>query len=367
MREFLKEYDIVLTTTGPVFIGSGKEIGKKEYVTISKGRIGVTDIERLYNKLAKIGKARQFEEFLLKNRRDDLTSWLRNENIDKKILEDCLKYELDCREAVIDRGTRPQLMEFVKDAYGVPYIPGSSLKGMLRTILLCSDIIDSPQKYMSQKSDIQMGVNSRNDLKKNATSVEQVTFRTMHRENVKREGDAVNDWMQGFRVSDSQPLSKESLVLCQKVELHSDGNEKRLPMLLECIKPDVKIRFTLTVDTEICKLDDKKIMKAVEIFADNYYNNFACGFKDTDRPEADSVLLGGGAGFISKTIIYPMYGKKKGLEVTRNLLMNRTPKIHKHDMDSKYGVSPHILKCTRLDGKLMKVGLCKISILPRGL
>ena len=39
-----------------------------------------------------------------------------------------------------------QIISFIKDAYGKPYIPGSSIKGMLRTILLCYDILNNKNK-----------------------------------------------------------------------------------------------------------------------------------------------------------------------------------------------------------------------------
>lgn len=38
-------------------------------------------------------------------------------------------------------------MTCVTDPYGNPYIPGSSLKGMLRTILLSKDIDQDQIKY----------------------------------------------------------------------------------------------------------------------------------------------------------------------------------------------------------------------------
>ena len=53
MNKYLKSYQIVMHTVGPVFVGSGREIGKKEYVFINRRKIGVTNIQLLYQELKK--------------------------------------------------------------------------------------------------------------------------------------------------------------------------------------------------------------------------------------------------------------------------------------------------------------------------
>ena len=45
-------------------------------------------------------------------------------------------------------------MTCVTDPYGNPYVPGSSLKGMLRTILLSKDIAQDQIKYKRDQSQI---------------------------------------------------------------------------------------------------------------------------------------------------------------------------------------------------------------------
>ena len=75
MRDYLKKYDAKLIVTGPVFIGSGKEISKKEYIFMPGRKIGVVDIGRLSVYTKKKGLQRQFEEFLLNENRLDLKNW----------------------------------------------------------------------------------------------------------------------------------------------------------------------------------------------------------------------------------------------------------------------------------------------------
>ena len=373
MEECLKTYQVVMRTVGPLFIGSGREINKKEYLFLNgKKQVAIPDIQKLYFELSKRRKAEAFEEYLLSKGNLSLTDWLFRQKINANDLKALIRYKLDCGDAVIDKGAnRLQIMECMKDAYGMPYVPGSSLKGMFRTILLGADIRKSPDKYRKEKSDMwesASGIkksNRNNFLKNEIMGVEGRAFRTLERPKTKPQ-DAVNDFMQGFIVSDSELLSTEDLVLCQKIDRHTDGGEKALPLLRECIKPDTQICFSITIDTTVCQLSDALIMDAVKCFMTDYYNLFFRFFQGMDIPKTNYVICGGGSGFVSKTIIYPMYRKEKGVEFAQKVFnCTLPPKInqqHRHDKDKDYGVSPHTIKCTRYQGRLLPMGVCKIKI-----
>jgi CRISPR-associated protein Csm5 len=370
MNGYLKQYRIVLRTVGPVFVGNGREIAKKEYIFGTRNKVLIPDIQKLYCMMQKRGKAAAFESYLLSGGREDLTTWLRRQDIKSSELKSIVKYELDCTDAVLEKGKTLQILEHMKDPYGAPYIPGTSLKGMFRTIFLCEDIMKNPQKYQREKEAMERELRENNKyqrtnrntfLKKNIGNIEAINYRTLKNNEEKRK-DAVNDWMQGFIVSDSEALSVNDLVLCQKVERHKDGTESTLPLLRECIKPDTQIKFTITIDTSVCDYDVKKIADAVRASIENHYRNFQKEFRGMDIPKTNYLYLGGGSGFVSKTMVYSMYGKQKGIDLTQ-IIFDKTnvPRIHKHFKDKEYGVSPHILKCTRYQGATLQMGLCKIE------
>ena len=154
----------------------------------------------------------------------------------------------------------------------------------------------------------------------------------------------------------------EDLVLCQKVDLHAKGIERGLPILRECIKPDTRIDFTITVDSEVCPLTEEKIFCAVKDFIGSYYKNFSSAFTGIRAPGEKDVFLGGGCGFVSKTVLYPLLGKPQGLEMAQKVFANTgVPANHKHAYDREYGASPHTLKCTKYHGKNFQMGLCRIE------
>ena len=45
----------------------------------------------------------------------------------------------------------------------------------------------------------------------------------------------------------------------------------------------------------------------------------------------------------------------------------KVPREHKHEKDLLYGVSPHILKCTRYQGKEYMMGQCEMTLHPKEL
>lgn len=366
MNQYLKSYQVVMRTVGPVFIGSGREIGKKEYMFLNRKLVGIPDIQRLYAELKKRKREGAFEEYLLGTGYMSLQQWLEKQRINVTDLDAVMKYKLECGDAVLDRGAnRLQILECVKDPYGMPYIPGSSLKGMLRTILLAAELIQESGKYQGHKKTICQHVNERASrqayLRRDIAAIEGTAFRTLNRPKTKPQ-DAVNDILQGFVISDSESLSTDDLVLCQKIDIHTDKREKPLPILRECIKPNTEIRFTITMDTSICNLSEQKLREAIKIFMNSYRDHFVSAFRGMDMPKEDEVLCGGGCGFVSKTMIYPLYGKKEGIELVKRIFENtRVPRNHKHDRDAEYGAAPHTIKCTRYHGKLYQMGVCRVE------
>ena len=366
MSRDLRTYKITLTVNGPLYIGSGKEIGKKEYIFLSNNELGIMDIGKLYAKLLKKGLAPEFEKYMLQEDRRSLEQWLSTHRFQKSDVQECLKYKVKYGKLSVERGKRLEVREFVKDPYGMPYIPGSSLKGMLRTLFLATDIIRNPQKYQRDKEAFSKDLASYSSNgkypAKGMRNIEAKRFNLLTRDE-KEMHSAVNDIMSGMVVSDSYPLSTADLVLCQRIERKVDGTEKKLNVLRECIKPGSKISFDLTIDESLCAVNAGSIKDAVREFAGMYNDCFVCKFRGTDRIRDNMVCLGGGVGFLSKTVIYPMYGEKEGVRKTQEIFdKTKVPRMHKHFQDIKLGVSPHIMKCAEYNGKSIPMGICTIEI-----
>lgn len=368
MKNVIEHHTIQLTVQGPVFVGSGKEFSKKEYVFLNQNsRIAILNVPKFYQFVRGKGLSNAFEDFLLRDTRTDLLHWLSDNRLSPKDVEDCFCYRLPVGDTVLQRGTAAHIMEFVKDPYGLPYIPGSSLKGMLRTILLSARIMEDRERFSTEKQVLDNRIRERENrnryLKQETKAIEDRAFHTLDRKDTQT-GDAVNDIFSGLVISDSAPLSVSDLILCQKVEMHPDGTESRLNLLRECLRPGTKVTFEMTMDTSVCDISVREIERAVVMFYKQYERAFLRAFSVSPRVEVNTVFLGGGAGYVSKTVTYPLFGAKDGVRKTKDIFAHSGVKReHKHHLDLEYGVSPHILKCTRYDGKLLQMGACSLTIL----
>ena len=367
MKHSLKVYDLILTVKGPVHIGNGLEIKKKEYIYFpERKKVMIPKLETMYSDILKLHKQKEFEAFMLHSN-ITLKEWIEQQRIPMSHLEKWKWYELDCGDMIEQREKPVQIMACIKDAYGMPYVPGSSLKGMLRTILLSYDIKQHPEKYQEIKEYVYQSLRKKvkrtEYLSYEAKKMETIGFHTLSRKDKKEE--IVNDYMAGLQIGDSLPLTTDDLTLCEKLEYHVDGTEKRLNLLRECLKPGTKIHVPLTIDTQLCNINDTYIMNAVRDFSENYQRVFSSKFPNIDPVDSTTVWLGGGAGYVSKTVIYALFGKDsvkiipaifKGINVADN---------HGHNKDIQMGVSPHILKLTEYQGKKYPFGECLLEMQER--
>lgn len=371
MRNVLKVYEVELTTIGPVFIGSGREITKKEYAFGQKGSVAyIFDPLKLTVMLKDKRLYNEYENYMLGADKMDLGRWLISKGITEREFDSVLSYKLDCRDAIINNPRELKLMEIMRDPYGNPYIPGCSLKGVLRTVLLAADIRKHPGRYHDVMNRILRGGSGykRTYLNKECSELENIYTKVLKRDE-RNKNNAVNDFMSGIIVSDSEPLALSDIILCQRTDVHVDGREKKLPVLRECIRPETSVKFKITVDESICNstvsydINNIVLLEAVRDFCKAYNEHFVSKFKNVQAENGTYIWIGGSSGFATKTEIYQMYDHRDAVRVIVDIFDKTcVPRQHKHNMDSRYGVSPHICKTALYKNVLHEMGKCHISI-----
>lgn len=80
----------------------------------------------------------------------------------------------------------------------------------------------------------------------------------------------------------------------------------------ECIRPNVDIEFDLTIDSSVLGFDIETLLKYIENYSNYYYRLMMCQFKNVEEID-NSMFLGGGAGYFSKTVSYILFTKKKSM------------------------------------------------------
>lgn len=376
MKTHLKQYKIKIEAISPIFIGDGTLIKKKEYVYSDKdNKIYVMDIASLYKYLATRGYAKRFENYLLSNSKD-LRYWLFENNVRENEYKKYSLYAVDTRDVTFKKNRRgmaqlTDIMSFTKDPYGLPYLPGSSIKGMLRTAILARKLEEYKTKYKSEVNGLydfinNNGQNAGNNknrksfLAKETVRLENKVLNTRDRD--KDISNAVNSIMSAILVSDSSPIDLENLTLCQKIDYSTDGSVNKLNIYRESIAPGTQIEFDLTLDESVLGFDLDYIMESIDYFnkiSNQYFYKYFNRTNDGSR----IVYIGGGVGLPSKILLYSIF-KEKSAHTVQNIFKNTLSKdsYEKHRNDLSMGVSPHMCKCTYYKGKLYNMGIGKIKI-----
>ena len=349
--EYLKKYKIKLTTLGPVYIGSGETISKVDYV-IKGNNVSIPDIDKMYKWIIDNGYLDSYVES--RKNRKRLSYWLRENNIENNYKE-WEQYNIALTQQ--EKEQFSDLNMFIRDAFNAPYIPGSSLKGSLRTIitagLLNNSLLNERQKL----------VRSLNE------AVREYRPKT---KGLLRETDIIiNKLMRGIRISDSKPLTNNELFISNKIDLKMDKSRNILPIYREYLKPLTEVEFTMTIDKSIADIEDygiedKLIIDFTEEFYKNYEKIVLKKFNIAENIDKNVMYIGGGAGFFAKTLEYSLLGEEAVDIVSRiihkDVNNTRMKSIMNHKDDKREaGISPRVLKMTRYNNKMYEIGKCKIE------
>jgi CRISPR-associated protein Csm5 len=281
MKSYFKKYNFILITMAPLHIGSGSFYTQKEYI-YENNQYLFPDKVRLYQKIGALGSSYQkkYEGFLLQNvgnntPKSRLIDFLNDNKIKAR---DFGGYAIQATGLETEKkGQLNQISQFVRDPYGNPYIPGSSLKGALRTILV-------NEKFTEQDRDIPWGA---------------------------RKSEKFNDIFHEIYVSDSQPLKNEDLILTQKWDFSKEKSPRKaspttsLPVFRECLRPLLAVRFVIQVQTSRAAELIDSLMDYAEKFYQRYKKKFLIDFPSEYQQDNiyAPLYLGAGSGLWTKTDI----------------------------------------------------------------
>ena len=321
-----QHYNMKLTTLSPIFIGDGKKLIKKEYIYDGENKkIIIPDLFKMMDYFEMYKLNSEYEIYMSSSKNEiDLGQWIKSKRGNLKMVSNFTKYVIDFKNAdTRDAKGKFDLNEidtFIKDPYGLPFVPGSSIKGMIRTALLCYEIVNSNRlsnlinKIYEKSKDFD---SKPNIYKKNMglamSDMEKEVFSTILKERP-RLPDALRSNMRGLIIGDSRPLKTTDLTLSKKIDFTVGKNENLLPIYRETIKPEVDIYFDISIDTLIdntpfpYSIDN--IFEAINLF-NQTSNDYFYSIFDRENKGENIVYLGGGTGFLSKTIIYPAFAKSQ--------------------------------------------------------
>ena len=213
-------YDAVVTTLTPFHIGSGRDLLHEYDYAIHKGRtwrlnedalLDAQDADdpRVADRLARTPPARLLDDS------------------DYRLDAPFFRYVI--RGTPRSSAEGAQVREQLKDSYDRPYLPGSSLKGALRTAIAWY----AWAQLGLRTSQVTLG----RDRRFAGQRIEQDIFGR----------DPNHDLLRALHVGDSQPAGQEQLMLLN-ARVFTGGGPAGAPIELEALRPETKLQLPLKVD-----------------------------------------------------------------------------------------------------------------------
>lgn len=138
-QDHLQIFDLTLNVWSPLFIGDGRTYTKKEYLHNTRnGRASFLDEQKFFTFLAERDLIDRYTQFMLSDQPDLWAFLTKDCGIPNTELRTLTRYAIEVGDTSdLDRvNCTKDLHTFQRDAHGRAYIPGSSLKGALRTVWL---------------------------------------------------------------------------------------------------------------------------------------------------------------------------------------------------------------------------------------
>ena len=256
-----QEYE--LTCIAPVHVGSGQKLKSFEYLyDRRKDEVAFLNESKWIALLAQHDLMDAFANAVMSGAflRQSIREWLLDHQIKEGELRSIILRRAASAPLITKERGRTKLNDIVAQttlADGRPYIPGSTIKGTLRTGMLYHAIHRDPARFRSTWQEILRSLREPlKDQKKTCdlmmSRVEQTLLHTLCLSDDVKKGDAVSSAMRGLRVSDAVGTVRDTVVL-QKVDAttkkkRQGANVSELPLFRECIPAGAKLRFAVTAD-----------------------------------------------------------------------------------------------------------------------
>ena len=387
MNNCFEYYTLKLKTLSPTFVGSGKEVGKKEFCySPKKDIIRFIDMnqfmEYMINQddIDSNNRIDKFDSFMLSENEKEvpLNTFMNNIGVKVSDRSAMTIYKVKNNGCFDNEHTLSAISCFMRNKENKAYIPGSSVKGMLRTLLLQHLIRQNRYKPHSLETD-RNGNPKRPDkiIYEQAENAEKELINILPLKNkngAPNLNDAVNSIMKGLIISDSEFIDDSNFIVCKKFDVPKNGIDiNKINTARECLKRGAEVEFKIKIDKRYFKpknisgsfeqLFNEMVAAFDSEYKDYYLDRFTIPNGNKDDFGKPFVILGGGSGFFGKNITYTLNGFQGGLRKTSDALSrNKIGGKNVNPNDYAVGISPHILKETKIGSTYYHMGLCSVSI-----
>ncbi len=362
----LEVHDVHLHTVGPLFIGDGTEItAHRLLVDREREKVGIIALPALAHWLSAHHAMDDWEHFLQEKASDarSFFSCLGQEEAASSLVERWhnLSRPLAPKEEV--QSVRP----FLRHPDGTAYVPASTLKGAVATALMVWRL-----KEMAEKEKESLRALIRQALTRTADLADAPLRHTLFHILAADPSQRHSPWnslMRTYAFADSDPISEAAFCL---VARDDEGERGPAPQRdwREAVRPGTTIHTRLTIDMGLMGRSGSMLtvlneaLSHWQVLEERVYHDriFVKDRAPVDRRTL-SIYLGGGAGFVNKTVLFALFSEEEARHWT-NICLSRA---HAH-YDARYGqkVAPynrHLARIQKEDRALAyDMGKCQLSI-----
>lgn len=385
MSNRIDHAQLSLTIVSPTNIGGSETLTTKDYMyNYDAGEVYLLNNYEWFRFLARHNKLAEFEiymqnEMVRPNGRT-MYDWAKNTIGASQLTKDVLGPAIGSimKSSIYNEGRKNSLNDItpqIRGANGEVYIPGSSIKGVIDSAII-SHMLRNNKAF---RSNVQRELRKVLDVykRKNARSLFKDIFKMVNQAIIKHihvltnnEGKLLKGILastfRGISVSDAMPMSAIQTEVLKKEDscVDEDGTHE-ISVHRECILPNQKFFFTLTLDTAITKeIGITSVNQVLEILQEDFdatHELLSSKFKKVSPSifkalEPANAYIGSNTGFVQKTIIMAAFtdNEETGIDIIRAILDVNFQKA-KHASKDHF-MAPRAIKLVKWNGHYYEMG-----------
>lgn len=317
----LEVHDVTLETEGPLFVGDGRQLAPHMLVQLpdDAGGVYVLAQQKLAPWLAEHGLLETWAAHVALPQASGTSFFAAAQALD---VVPALAARRLALARPIDKLSAWQ--PFLRRPDGTAYLPGSTLKGCIATAFLVWQLNELPQQERARLAD-----QVRAALAEGTSAPEQLVREALfHRLfiNPLDDSDPRNSFMRTFSFDDSAPIADVSFFLAARDDYGARGAAAQ-PVWREAVRPGSVIRSRLTIDLGMMSRSRSMLTVLNEALGHwqllqerVYHDRIRVPNRAPIDRRALYVYLGGGAGFVNKTILYALFERDEARTLANELL-----------------------------------------------
>lgn len=390
MSNRIDHAQLSLTIVSPTNIGGPEKLTTKDYMyNYDTGEVYLLNNYEWFRFLARHNKLAEFETYMqnemVRPNGRTMYDWAKNTIGASQLTKDVLGPAIGSimKSSIYNEGRKNSLNDItpqIRGANGEVYIPGSSIKGVIDSAIIShmlrrdarfraavqQKLKELLYKYRDFQYDKRRFKREFNSILREVNKLIDCNIQVLFKNSEKRVNGILASAFRGVSVSDAMPIESIKTEVLKKEDtcIDEDGTHE-ISVHRECILPNQKFSFTVTLDTAMTKeIGITSVDQVLAILQEDFdatHKLLASKFKKVSPSifkalEPANAYIGSNTGFIQKTIIMAAFtdDEKTGIDIIRAILDMNFEKAKHATKDSS--MAPRAMKLVKWNGHYYEMG-----------